>query len=149
MCEIVRKWAMGKNILSILGQNGVKIGSKLVQMASNTSKGLESQFSSQTLVTLKFYVFFIDVQMILVSFFDIPNQKSVNQEKTNLSYQTCILYVKDKIGFSWFTDFWLGISKKAIGNQILKSLGNKDFKFWVSSKSDEKKTNLLYITLSS
>jgi hypothetical protein len=29
----------------------------------------------------EFYVFFIDDQMILVSFFDIPNQKSVNQEK--------------------------------------------------------------------
>ena len=104
---------MGKNILSILGQNGVKMGSKLVQMASNTSKGLKSQFSSQTLVTLKFYVFFIDVQMILVSFFDIPNQKSVNQEKPILTFQfrlhvvqigpkwtSCSLSSKNKIGFS-------------------------------------------------
>ena len=33
------------------------------------------------------YVFFKDVQMILVSFFDIPNQKSVNQEKTILCFQ--------------------------------------------------------------
>ena len=29
----------------------------------------------------------IDVQMILVSFFKIPNQKSVNQEKTISFYQ--------------------------------------------------------------
>ena len=40
-----------------------------------------------TPVTLKFIVFFIDVQMILVSFFEIPNQKSVNQEKTILFFQ--------------------------------------------------------------
>jgi hypothetical protein len=35
----------------------------------------EAQFLSHTPVTLKSYVFFIDVQMILVSFFKIPNQK--------------------------------------------------------------------------
>ena len=38
-------------------------------------------------VILKSIVFFIDVQMILVSFFEIPNQKSVNQEKSILSFQ--------------------------------------------------------------
>ena len=47
----------------------------------------QAQFLSHTPVTLKFYVFFIDVQMILVSFFEIPNQKSVNQEKPILFFQ--------------------------------------------------------------
>ena len=36
----------------------------------------QTQFLSHKLVTLKNCVFFIDVQMILVSFFDIPYQKS-------------------------------------------------------------------------
>jgi hypothetical protein len=40
----------------------------------------EAQFLSHAPVTLKSGVFFTDVQMILVSFFKIPNQKSVNQE---------------------------------------------------------------------
>ena len=31
-------------------------------------------------------VFLIDVQMLLVLFFDIPNQKSVNREKPILSF---------------------------------------------------------------
>ena len=47
----------------------------------------QAQFLSHTPVTLKFTVFFIDVQMILVSFFEILNQKSVNQEKPISFYQ--------------------------------------------------------------
>ena len=31
-------------------------------------------------------VFLVDVQMLIVSFFDIPNQKSVNREKPILSF---------------------------------------------------------------
>ena len=46
----------------------------------------QAQFLSHTPVTLKFYVFFIDVQMILISFLKIPNQKSANQEKPILSF---------------------------------------------------------------
>ena len=45
----------------------------------------QAQFLSHTLVTLKKYVFLIDVQMLLVSFFEIPNQKSVNREEPILS----------------------------------------------------------------
>ena len=37
----------------------------------------QAQFLSHTHVTLGKYVFFIDLQMILLAFFDIPNQKSV------------------------------------------------------------------------
>ena len=36
------------------------------------------------------YVFFIDVQMILLSFFDNPNQKYINQEKPGLSVQSVL-----------------------------------------------------------
>ena len=46
-----------------------------------------AQFLSHTPATLKSYVFFIDVQMILLSFFDNPNEKSTNQEKPILSVQ--------------------------------------------------------------
>ena len=45
-----------------------------------------AQFLSLTPVTLKSYVFFIDVQMILLSFFDNPNQKYINQGKLILSF---------------------------------------------------------------
>jgi hypothetical protein len=46
----------------------------------------QAQFLSYTPVTLKFYVFFIDVQMIFLPFFDNPKQKPVNQEKMILSF---------------------------------------------------------------
>ena len=49
-----------------------------------------AQFLSHTPATLKSYVFFIDVQMILLSFFDNPNQKSTNQEKLILSVQSVL-----------------------------------------------------------
>ena len=49
-----------------------------------------AQFLSLTPATLKSYVFFIDVQMILLSFFDNPNQKSTNQEKPILSVQSVL-----------------------------------------------------------
>ena len=41
----------------------------------------QTQFLSHTSQILKNYVFFIDVQMILVSFFDIPYQKSAIWKK--------------------------------------------------------------------
>ena len=50
----------------------------------------QAQFLSHTLAALKSYVFFIDVQMILLSFFDNPNQKYINQEKPILSVQSVL-----------------------------------------------------------
>ena len=50
----------------------------------------QAQFLSHTPATLKSYVFFIDVQMILLSFFDNPNQKYINQEKPILSVQSVL-----------------------------------------------------------
>ena len=66
--------------------------------------------------TLKKYVFFIDFQMILLPFFDIPNPKSVLLEKPILSVNSrpqhgknclklpgCGLDLKHEIGFSKIT----------------------------------------------
>ena len=50
----------------------------------------QAQFLNHTPATLKSYVFFIDVQMILLSFFDNPNQKYVNQEIPILSVQSVL-----------------------------------------------------------
>ena len=50
----------------------------------------QAQFLSHTPATLKSYYFFIDVQMILLSFFDNPNQKYLNQEKPILSVQSVL-----------------------------------------------------------
>ena len=41
----------------------------------------QTQFLSHNLVTLKNCVFFVDLQMILVSFFDVSNPKSVISKK--------------------------------------------------------------------
>ena len=49
-----------------------------------------AQSLSHNPATLKSYVFFIDVQMILLSFFDNPNQKYVNQEVPILSVQSVL-----------------------------------------------------------
>ena len=45
----------------------------------------QAQFLSHGLATLKKYVFFIDNQMLLLPFFEIPNPKSVILEKPILS----------------------------------------------------------------
>ena len=50
----------------------------------------QAQFLSHTPQILKNYVSFIDVQMILLSFFDNSNQKSTNQEKPILSDQSIL-----------------------------------------------------------
>ena len=58
----------------------------------------QTQFLSHTPVTLKSYVFFIDVQMILVSFFKIPNHKSVNQELFwNYESMFIFLYIMNSV----------------------------------------------------
>ena len=80
--------------------------------------------------TLKKYVFFINVQMILLPFFDIPKPKFINLEKPILSVSSrpqpgknclklpsCGLELTYKIGFSKITDFWSGISKN--GSNII------------------------------
>ena len=50
----------------------------------------QTQFLSHTSQILKNYVFFIDVQMVLLSFFDNPNQKYLNQEKPILSVESVL-----------------------------------------------------------
>ena len=50
----------------------------------------QAQFLRHIPVTLKSYVFLIDLQMILLSFFDILNQKSTNQENPVLSDQSIL-----------------------------------------------------------
>jgi hypothetical protein len=72
-----------------------------------------SIFKPHPCLSKKKVVFFLDVKMILVSFFDILHQKSVNQEKTILRFKfrpTWVqkwpfrtqvgLNLKRKIGFS-------------------------------------------------
>ena len=74
--------------------------------------------------TLRKYVFSIDVQMILVPFFDIPNPNSAISEKPFLSIHfrpqpgifgqflpCCGLDLKYKIVFSKIADFGLEILK--------------------------------------
>ena len=87
--------------------------------------------------------------MILVSFFEIPNQKSVNQEKP-ISFdqlrpsvvQNCPKWTtlglswSNEIGFSWFTDFWLGISKNdtnIIWTSIKNTLNFKVTGVWLKN----------------
>ena len=50
----------------------------------------QAQFLSHNPATLKLYVFFIELQKILVSFFEKVYQKSVNQEKPILSDQSIL-----------------------------------------------------------
>ena len=59
-------------------------------LISNFNGAWQAQFLNHTHVTLGNYVFFIDLQMILLSFFDIPYQKSTNQEKRILSVQSVL-----------------------------------------------------------
>ena len=47
----------------------------------------QTQFLSHTSQILKNYVFFIDVQMILVPFFDTSNQKSLILKKKDFDLQ--------------------------------------------------------------
>ena len=103
----------------------------------------QTQFLSHTSQILKNYVFFIDVQMILLSFFDNPNLKFAIQEKPLLLAHFrpqpgnfclilpgCGLNLKQKISFSKIADFWIEISKND-SNIISLSLRNTQFfKIW-------------------
>ena len=79
---------------------------------------------SHTDETLEKYVFYIDLEMILVPFFDIPNQKPVIWKRLNFllydrpplvwfhqNYTKGGLSGSRKIGLFQITGFWLGISK--------------------------------------
>ena len=68
----------------------MKIKSVMPFSNLNLKWALQAQFLSHTPATLKSYVFFIDVQMILLSFFDNPNQKYINQEKPIFSVQSVL-----------------------------------------------------------
>ena len=74
----------------------------------------QAQFSSHTPATLKSYVSFIVVQMILLSFFDNSSQKSTNQEKPILSVQSVLpagqigqLVGQIEQTKSVYLDFWI------------------------------------------
>ena len=99
----------------------------------------QAQFLSYIPQILKKYVFFIDVQMILLPFFDIPNPKPVILEKPISSFNSrpqpgnfrqflpcCGLDLKPKIGFSKITQKQQKISKNGI-NTICKPLQNTHF----------------------
>ena len=69
----------------------MKIKSVMPFSNLNLKWALQAQFLSHTPATLKSYVFLIDVQMILLSFFGNPNQKYINQENPILSVQSVLL----------------------------------------------------------
>ena len=94
---------------------------------------------SHSLAILKKYVFFIDVQMILVPFFGISSPNSAIFEKPFLSVHVrpqpgnfghflpcCGLNLKYKIGFSKIIQKQQKISKNGI-NTICKALQNTHF----------------------
>ena len=81
----------------------------------------QAQFLSHNLVTLEKWAFLKDVQMILIPFFDISNQKSVINKKTDffptqypqigINYTYLGMILNKKISFLEITDFWSEISK--------------------------------------
>ena len=94
----------------------------------------QAQFLSHTYKTLEKYVFYIDLEMILVPFFDIPNQKPVIWKRLNFllydrpplvwfhqNYTKGGLSGSRKIGLFQITGFWLGISKNGT-NIISRSI---------------------------
>ena len=64
----------------MLQRSGLKIGPTMPISKFQNQKfkwAWQAQFLSNTYEILEKYVFYIDLEMILVPFFDIPNQKSV------------------------------------------------------------------------
>ena len=115
-----------------------RCGSKIVPAIPfwnlNFKRAWQAQFLSHTYETLENYVFYIDLQMILVPFFDIPNQKSVIWKRLNFllhdrpplvwfhqNYTKGGLSGSRKIGLFQITGFWLGISKNGT-NIIWRSI---------------------------
>ena len=94
----------------------------------------QAWFLSNTDETLEKYAFYIDLEMILVPFFDIPNQKPVIWKRLNFllydrpplvwfhqNYTKGGLSGSRKIGLFQITGFWLGISKNGT-NIISRSI---------------------------
>ena len=115
-----------------------RCGSKIVPATpfwnSNFKWAWQAQFLSHTHETLEKYVFYIDLEMILVPFFDIPNQKPVIWKRLNFllydrpplvwfhqNYTKGGLSGSRKISLFQITDFWLGISKNGT-NIISRSI---------------------------
>ena len=89
-CEPARIWKNCTNIIWISLENAhfqkfqdwsSKIVPAMPFWILKFKRAWQAQFLSHILVTLKKCVFFIGVQMILVSFFDISDQKSVISKK--------------------------------------------------------------------
>ena len=98
-----------------------------------------AHFLSHTYETQKICCFLADVQIILVSFFDIPNQKTVIWKRLNFllydrpplvwfhqNYTKGGLSRSRKITLFQITGFWLGISKNGT-NIIWRSIWNTYF----------------------
>ena len=102
-------------------------------------KAWQAQFLSHIYETLEKCVFYTDLQMILVPFFNIPKQKSVIWKRLNFllhdrppevwfhqNYTSGGLSGSRKIGLFQITGFWLGISKN--GTIIIsRSIRNTHF----------------------
>ena len=115
-----------------------RCGSKIVPATpfwnSNFKWAWQAQFLSHTYETSEKHVFYIDLQMMLVPFFDIPYQKLVIWKRTNFwlldrppevwFHQNCTsggLSGSKKISLFQITDFWLGILKNGT-NIIWRSI---------------------------
>ena len=115
-----------------------RCGSKIVLdmpfWSLNFKRAWQAQFLSHTSEILDKYLFYIDLEMILVPLFDIPNQKSVIWKRLNFllhdrpplvwfhqNYTKGGLSGSRKIGLFQITGFWLGISKNGT-NIISRSI---------------------------
>ena len=113
-------------------------GSKIVPATPfwnlNFKWAWQAQFLSHTYETLEKYVFYIDLWMILVPFFDISNQKSVISKRLifllpNRPPEVYFWWNHTMGGLLWskkfslfqITDFWPGISKNGT-NIISRSI---------------------------
>ena len=115
-----------------------RCGSKIVPATPiwslNFKRVWQAQFLSHTYEILEKCLFYIDLEMILVPLFDIPNQKSVSWKRLNLllrnrppkvwfhqNYTSGGLSRSKKFSLFQLTDFWLGISKSGT-NIISRSM---------------------------
>ena len=113
---------------------GSKIEPATPTWSSKFKRAWQAYFLSHILLTLEKYVFCIDLEMILVLFFDIPNHKPVIWKRLNFllydrpplvwfhqNYTKGGLSGSRKIGLFQITGFWLGISKNGT-NIISRSI---------------------------
>ena len=122
------------HIFSKFHRCGSKIVSVTPSWSFNFKRAWQAQFLSHIHETLEKYVFYIDLEMILVPFFDIPNQKPVIWKRLNFllydrpplvwfhqNYTKGGLSRSRKITLFQITGFWLGISKNGT-NIIWRSI---------------------------